>query len=67
VRQTLDTIEQLPTRDKLFLEEELHKRNVQLRREELLEDAVVGKQEYHKGQTKTFTNADELLSDLLKT
>ena len=62
--KVLDEIEKLSIEDKLFLEEEIHKRNIEIRRELLLEEVKESQKDYKQGEYKSFSTAEDFLMDI---
>ena len=64
LHKVLEEIEELPFEEKLFLEEEIHKRNLVIRRNFLLNDIENSKKDFKEGKYKSFSSATDFLQEL---
>ena len=64
LHKVLDDANELSFEEKIFLEEEIHKRNLEIRRDNLLRDLEDSKNDYNDGKFKSFSSASEFLEEL---
>ena len=64
LHKVLDDANKLSIDEQIFLEEEIHKRNLAIRRDVLLKDIEDSKNDYSEGKFKSFSAASDFLQEL---
>ena len=64
LHEILEEVEELSFDDKFFLEEEIHRRNLEIKRNLVANEISASKDEYSEGKYKSFDNAEDFLADL---